>query len=83
MFGIGNTFATIPGVIAPYLVGLLTPNQTSGDWRIVFIITAVVYALGGIVLLLFTQGEPEPWATHEKANTEDEEERIPMSTKSN
>lgn len=25
-FGIGNTFATLPGIIAPYLVGVLTKN---------------------------------------------------------
>lgn len=25
LFGISNTFATLPGIIAPYLVGVLTP----------------------------------------------------------
>ena len=26
LFGISNTFATLPGIIAPYIVGVLTPN---------------------------------------------------------
>jgi fucose permease len=26
LLGISNTFATISGIVAPYLVGLLTPN---------------------------------------------------------
>ncbi len=26
VFGISNTFATIPGIIAPYVVGVLTAN---------------------------------------------------------
>jgi MFS transporter, ACS family, solute carrier family 17 (sodium-dependent inorganic phosphate cotransporter), member 5 len=26
LFGISNTFATIPGIIAPYIVSIMTPN---------------------------------------------------------
>lgn len=26
LFGISNTFGTIPGIIAPYFVGLMTPH---------------------------------------------------------
>ena len=26
LFGISNTFGTIPGIVAPYIVGLLTSN---------------------------------------------------------
>lgn len=25
LYGISNTFATIPGIVAPYVVGILTP----------------------------------------------------------
>lgn len=25
LYGVSNTFATIPGIVAPYVVGLLTP----------------------------------------------------------
>lgn len=26
VFGISNTFATIPGIVSPYLVGVITKN---------------------------------------------------------
>ena len=26
LFGISNTFGTLPGIIAPYIVGVLTPD---------------------------------------------------------
>ena len=29
LFGISNTFGTIPGIIAPYFVGLMTPHVNS------------------------------------------------------
>lgn len=73
VFGIGNTFATIPGIIAPSLVGLLTKNNLQEEWRIVFIITAVVYLIGAIVLLIFSSGELEPWAQKNKKNQVEEE----------
>lgn len=28
LFGISNTFGTIPGILAPYFVGLMTPHVT-------------------------------------------------------
>lgn len=30
LFGLSNTCATIPGIIAPYLVGKMTPNVSGG-----------------------------------------------------
>lgn len=77
VFGIGNSCATIPGIIAPYLVGVLTSNQKQEEWRIVFFITAAVYLLGGIVGLLFTTGNVEPWAMRKKSPNE-VDESIPL-----
>lgn len=77
VFGIGNTFATIPGIIAPYLVGLITKNQKQEEWRIVFFVTAGVYLAGAIVLLIFTSGAVEPWASKKKS-VDHFEESIPL-----
>lgn len=77
VFGIGNTFATIPGIIAPYLVGVITKNQKQEEWRIVFFITAGVYLIGAIVLLILSSGEVESWACKKKS-VDHGEESIPL-----
>ena len=28
LFGVSNTIATIPGIVSPYLVGVITPQVT-------------------------------------------------------
>ncbi|ESO85639.1 hypothetical protein LOTGIDRAFT_155130 [Lottia gigantea] len=45
ILGISNSLATLPGVIAPYVVGVLTPNGTRDEWQISF------YIAGGLFLL--------------------------------
>lgn len=42
------------------------------QWRIVFILTAIIYIVGGFSLLIFTSGFAQPWATHEKSEDNDE-----------
>ncbi|CAF1032852.1 unnamed protein product [Adineta ricciae] len=61
VFGISNTFATIPGIISPYIVGALTEKDPN-NWRIVFFICAAIYILGMIVFLIIGSGEIQPWA---------------------
>ncbi|KAK7475888.1 hypothetical protein BaRGS_00032856 [Batillaria attramentaria] len=63
LLGITNCIATIPGFLGPTLVGLLTNhNETTGQWRIFFFITAGIYLLGALVFLLLGQGEEQEWA---------------------
>ncbi|CAF4408116.1 unnamed protein product, partial [Adineta steineri] len=62
VFGISNTFATIPGIISPYIVGALTEKDPN-NWRIVFFICATIYIIGMVVFLLIGSGEVQPWAT--------------------
>lgn len=51
--------ATIPGIVSPYLTGIiLGDDQTDIErWRIVFFISAGVYAFGLGVWLLFASGK--------------------------
>ena len=62
LIGIGNTFATLPGIIAPYVVGVITKSQTQQSWQIVFVIAACIYLIGILTLLFFSKAEIEPWA---------------------
>lgn len=60
--GIGNTFATIPGIISPTLTGYLVADQTVEQWRIVFFISGGIYLIGCVVYWFWCSGELQEWA---------------------
>ncbi|KAK6176382.1 hypothetical protein SNE40_014680 [Patella caerulea] len=62
LFGITNTFATIPGMVAPIVAGLLTPNRTVEEWRVVFYVCAGIGIFGAIFFAVFGKGEVQDWA---------------------
>ncbi|XP_076472441.1 sialin-like [Babylonia areolata] len=61
LYGITNTVSTIPGVVAPEVAGLLTPNRTQEEWRNVFYVCGGFTLLGAIVFGGFAQTDTEPW----------------------
>lgn len=81
IFGMVNTFGTMPGFIAPGLVGILTPNGAQSEWRLVFIITIIVYLVGAVGYCILGKAETEPYA-QAKSQISDEEghmgEGIPL-----
>ena len=62
LFGLTNTAATLPGVLAPLAVGALTPGGGRGQWGVAWAVTAAVMAAGGVVYLATAEVEPQPWA---------------------
>jgi sugar phosphate permease len=72
LFGISNTFATIPGIVAPYIVAVLTPNKTQNEWKYVFYITACVFLIGGVVSQCLCGTDLEKWAECDDGETEEE-----------
>ncbi|XP_041371477.1 sialin-like isoform X2 [Gigantopelta aegis] len=71
LFGITNAAATIPGVIAPYIVGALTPNGSQKEWQLVFYIAVGVYFFGAVYYAIMGVGEVQEWSMA----TEDQEEK--------
>uniref|UniRef100_A0A0B7AY25 Major facilitator superfamily (MFS) profile domain-containing protein n=1 Tax=Arion vulgaris TaxID=1028688 RepID=A0A0B7AY25_9EUPU len=61
LFGITNTAATIPGMIAPMVAGALTPNGTADEWRIVFYVCSGVAATGSLLFFILAEGTLQPW----------------------
>ncbi|XP_046377077.1 sialin-like [Haliotis rufescens] len=65
LMGISNSFGTTTGFIGPLVVGVLTKdNPSMGQWRLFFFITSAIYACGGIVFLIFSEGEEVEWSKH-------------------
>ncbi|XP_048250788.1 uncharacterized transporter slc-17.2-like [Haliotis rufescens] len=62
LFGICNAAGTVPGMVAPLLAGVLTPNKTQEEWRNVFYVCAGFCALGSLVFGTQARGELQPWA---------------------
>ncbi|XP_037809154.1 sialin [Lucilia sericata] len=62
LMGIGNTFATIPGIVSPMLTGYLVQNQTSEEWKTVFFISAGIYLVGCVIYWMWASGELQEWA---------------------
>ncbi|CAG2223698.1 SLC17A5 [Mytilus edulis] len=62
LYGITNTFATVPGMVAPIVAGALTPNDTQEEWRNVFYVCAAFCVVGIVVFGLFSSGEIQEWA---------------------
>ncbi|XP_036411328.1 sialin isoform X1 [Megalops cyprinoides] len=66
LLGITNTFGTIPGVVAPIVMGYLTKDHSLAGWRNVFFLSAVVSAGGALIFTLFGTGKIQSWALGEE-----------------
>ncbi|XP_048752020.2 sialin-like [Ostrea edulis] len=65
LYGITNTVATVPGMVAPIVAGALTPNKSQSEWRYVFFVCAGFDLFGAIVFGLFASGTIQDWARDE------------------
>ncbi|CAG7836381.1 unnamed protein product [Allacma fusca] len=80
MYGITNCIASIPSFVAPLTAGAMTNGQqTLGNWRKVFYISAAFYAGGSIFFAIFADGEVQKWNDYGK--TEDAESSAKSSKK--
>ncbi|KAF2367680.1 Major facilitator superfamily [Trinorchestia longiramus] len=62
LMGLSNTFATLPGFISPALTGVITnDNQTLRAWETVFLMSAVVCTVAGIIYIFTISADVQPW----------------------
>lgn len=61
LMGMTNCVATIPGIVSPYLTGIILGDDQHDieRWRIVFFISAGVYSFGLVIWLLFASGKKQ------------------------
>ncbi|XP_058791623.1 putative inorganic phosphate cotransporter [Phymastichus coffea] len=56
-----NGIASFTGIMTPYLVGVLTPNQTLSEWRLVFWIVFLVFFVTNTIFVSFASGDVQDW----------------------
>lgn len=56
-----NDIASVAGIVAPIVVGLIAPNQTVEQWRLVFWLVAVVLIVTNVVFLVYGSGNVQEW----------------------
>ncbi|XP_014203401.1 putative inorganic phosphate cotransporter [Copidosoma floridanum] len=56
-----NGISALTGIVAPYIVGRLAPEQTLSEWRLVFWIVLGVAVCTQLVFLRYGSGEVEYW----------------------
>lgn len=80
LMGITNTFATFPGIVVPSVVGIITHNnQTVEAWRLIFIITFVIFSFEFIFYLIFGSGDLQEWAKQKPADSQNEHRLLEKS----
>ncbi|XP_048508424.1 putative inorganic phosphate cotransporter isoform X2 [Athalia rosae] len=78
LMAIMTAIGALAGIAAPYVVGVLTPNQSLAEWRVVFWITFVIFFVGNLIFDLWADGEVQFWndpAVYEARKLEIENER--------
>lgn len=61
LMAVTNGIGALTGILGPYLVGVLTPNTTLYEWRVVFWIAFGVFNVTNIIYVLWASGEVQPF----------------------
>ncbi|XP_046660055.1 putative inorganic phosphate cotransporter isoform X3 [Homalodisca vitripennis] len=69
IMAIVNGLSSVSGMITPYLIGVLTPNRSLREWRVVFWIMFAVLFFSNCVFVWFGSGEVQPWNDTRKRKT--------------
>ncbi|XP_016944953.2 putative inorganic phosphate cotransporter [Drosophila suzukii] len=72
LMAITNGIGAITGVISPYLVGVMTPNATLLEWRIVFWVAFAVLCITAVVYCIWASGEIQPFNDGTNSNKKKE-----------
>ncbi|XP_006816975.1 sialin-like [Saccoglossus kowalevskii] len=72
LFGIANTAGSIAGSLSPLVVGAATAEEnTREQWQKIFGLSALIYVIGGIAVLLTLRVDEREWAKDKEARQKD------------
>ncbi|KAJ1519672.1 hypothetical protein ONE63_004938 [Megalurothrips usitatus] len=70
-----NAIGALSGIVTPYLIGVLIPNSSMQEWRLVFWITVAVLVATNMVFVFLGSGEVQHW--NEPARPKDKNKAEP------
>lgn len=59
--GIMALIGAAAGMAAPYVIGILTPNQTVTEWRVVFWMTFAIFLVANLIFVIWADGNVQYW----------------------
>ncbi|XP_076241697.1 sialin [Calliopsis andreniformis] len=71
-----NGIGAFTGILTPYLVGVLAPNETISEWRLVFWIVLGVFIVTNVIFVLYASGEVQYWNDPEFIRRDREQRRM-------
>ena len=87
IFGIGNTFASLAGLIGNIIAGIIVDKPILEQWRKLYIMFGIVYFIGGLVYVIYGSGVPRKWAKFQVTENDvkqddilNNEEAMPMNS---
>ncbi|VVC38177.1 Major facilitator superfamily,Major facilitator superfamily domain [Cinara cedri] len=78
LYGISNTFASIPGIVSPMVTSKIVRNKSAEEWKWVFMISSGVYFCGAIFYATFASAERQPWAEVKAPERKNQEVNAPL-----
>ncbi|XP_017047798.2 sialin [Drosophila ficusphila] len=72
LMAITNGIGALTGVISPYLVGVMTPNASMMEWRIVFWLAFAVLCATAVVYCIWASGEVQTFNDGTNSNKKPE-----------
>lgn len=72
--------STVGIVCSNLIAGLVIKQPILEDWRILFILFAITYTIGGVIFLIYGSAVPRKWATFKRDQTkfDDQEQSSKM-----
>lgn len=61
LLALANGIGALSGIATPYVIGVLTPNQTASEWRLVFWIVFVIYFITNLIYVIYSSGDVQFW----------------------
>ncbi|XP_011506274.1 PREDICTED: sialin-like isoform X2 [Ceratosolen solmsi marchali] len=61
LMALTNGLSALTGIASPYIIGIITPNQTLSEWRLVFWILFGMSVISNLIFLKYGSGKVEDW----------------------